>query len=653
MRTSFNQQFEQHGSWRREFALRLKLLSDWMDAHELMDAAVQERLHHLEEQVRSDKVMVAFVAEFSRGKSELINAIFFAQYGRRIMPASAGRTTMCPTELGYDPQIPACLRLLSIETRLQPQALSEWRMAPEKWTRVDLDVNNPAQLAKALEKVAEVRRVTQDEARALGFWHDEVPEDNPPLDVNGLVEVPRWRHALINFSHPLLRQGLVILDTPGLNAIGAEPELTVNLIPQAHAVVFILGADTGVTKSDLAIWREHLITEAEGVSSRLVVLNKIDTLWDALSTPEQVQAQIDRQRATSAEILGLPLEQVLPISAQRGLVAKVTNDDALLRASCLPALEDALAHGVLGQRQKILRSAVAVGIADLRIEAGRVVQMRRNDLAEQMQELKGLRGKNAGVIQRMRIRIDQELKEFGLSSARIHAVRSVHMKLLRDAFDILGVAALKAEMQTLTTALRQPGIKFGLKKTYGETFARLRDGLRSVQAIMVEIQSMLGATFRQLNADYGFSLQVPPEPNLTQYERDLDQVQRNHQQYLGVNNVLRLAQADFTERLVRALASRVRVLYESALSEVELWSKSATAQLDAQLRERRKSFDRRIVAIERIQQAAGGLDERIREIESSENDLMRIEAKLGELTQYVMHPPAGDGSAEPVPRDSA
>ena len=41
-------------------------------------------------------VMVAFVAEFSRGKSELINAVFFAGYKRRIMPASAGRTTSAP-----------------------------------------------------------------------------------------------------------------------------------------------------------------------------------------------------------------------------------------------------------------------------------------------------------------------------------------------------------------------------------------------------------------------------------------------------------------------------------------------------------------------------------------------------------------------------
>ena len=232
---SFNEQFDQHGAWRREFALRLKLLAEWMKDHDLLDAAVEERLQRLESQVRSDKVMVAFVAEFSRGKSELINAIFFAGYGRRIMPASAGRTTMCPTELGYDADVPPCLRLLPIETRLQKQALMEWRAVPEKWTRLDLDVNDPAQLAQALEKVAEVRHVTKDEARALGFWHDNSPEDNPLTGADGLVEVPKWRHALINIAHPLLKQGLVILDTPGLNAIGAEPELTVSLIPQAHA----------------------------------------------------------------------------------------------------------------------------------------------------------------------------------------------------------------------------------------------------------------------------------------------------------------------------------------------------------------------------------------------------------------------------------
>ncbi len=645
MGTSFNEQFDQHGAWRREFALRLKLLSEWMKDHELLDSAVEERLRRLEQQMRSDKVMVAFVAEFSRGKSELINAIFFAGYKRRIMPASAGRTTMCPTELGYDADVPPCLRLLPIETRLQPQALMEWRAVPDKWTRIDLDVNDPGQLAQALEKVAEVRHVPKEEARALGFWHDEVPEDNPMVDADGLVEVPKWRHALINIAHPLLKQGLVILDTPGLNAIGAEPELTVNLIPQAHAVVFILAADTGVTKSDLSIWREHLISESGSTDSRLVVLNKIDTMWDSLSTPAQVQAQIDRQRATSAEILGLPREQVIPVSAQKGLVAKVNDDEALLQASQLPVLERALAHGVMGQRQKILRAAVAGGIADLRMEASRALNIRRRDLAEQMLELKGLRGKNTSVIKHMRTRIEQEQGDFDVSGAKIHAVRSVHLKLLREVFSLLGTGTLKAEMGELTAALRQPGIKLGVKKAYGQTFDRLREGLRKAQATSVEIQNMLGGTFRQLNAEYGFSLQAPQEPDLARYIRDLDLVERSHTQYLGVGNALKLAQPEFADRLVRALATRLRVVYESALGEVELWNKSAAAQLDAQLRERRRNFGRRIEAIERIQQAATGLDDRIAEIDTQEGALNQLDAKLIELTAHLIATPAGGESA--------
>jgi len=634
--TSFNDQFDQHGVWRREFALRLKLLAEWLKDHDLLDAAVEERLRRLETQVRSDKVMVAFVAEFSRGKSEMINAIFFAGYGRRIMPASAGRTTMCPTEMGYDSDVPPCLRLLPIETRLQPQALMEWRMAPEKWTRIDLDVNNPQQLALALEKVAETRLVTQDDARALGFWNSQSPEDNPLVDAQGMVEVPKWRHALINIAHPLLKQGLVILDTPGLNAIGAEPELTVSLIPQAQAVVFILGADTGVTKSDLSIWREHLVNESGGDDNRLVVLNKIDTLWDELSSPGQIKAQIERQKRSTAEILGVSPERVIAVSAQKGLVAKVTSDAALLEQSCLRQLEDVLGQGVLGRRQKILGAAMAQGISDLRAETGRVINIRKRDLTEQTMELKGLQGKNASVIRHMRTRISQEQAEFDQGGAKIHAVRSVHLKLLREVFAILGPKVLKAEMAQLTDSLMQKGLKLGVKRSYGETFDRLRANLNRVQGLTGEIQNMLAATFRQLNAEYGFSLQAPAEPQMEAYLKDLDMVERSHLQYLGIGNAFKLAQPEFADRLVRALSTRLRAVHETALGEVELWSKSAAAQLDAQLRERRRNFSRRIEAIDRIQQAAGGLEERIREIDVQEATLDQLDIKLVELTDYLI-----------------
>lgn len=632
----FSEHFDRHAAWRLDVGQRLEQLGGWLRDHELLDPGLDERLRRLQSQVREDKVMVAFVAEFSRGKSELINAIFFPGHGRRIIPASAGRTTMCPTELGWDAQQPPGLRLLPIETRLQPASVAEWRLSPAAWESVDLDIRDPQRLAQAMERVAEVRRVAVDEARALGLWHDESPEDNPRLLEGGEVEVPRWRHALVNLPHPLLKQGLMILDTPGLNAIGAEPELTVSLLPQAQAVVFILAADTGVTRSDLAIWREHLGGAPQQPHARLVVLNKIDTLWDPLRTPQEVQDQIARQRQACSDVLGVPVEQVLPVSAQKGLVAKIQNDTGLLVESHLPALELALAHGLLGQRQRILREAVHAGAIRLQAEAARTLTQRRRELAEQLMELRGLRGKNLAVIRHLQARIAREQAEFDDSGARIQAVRSVHMKLLRELMEMLGADALRAEMAGLTATLRQPGFKLGVRKAYDHAFGRLRERLRRAQAAAADIHSMLAVSFRQLNAEHGFSLQVPPMPDFRASLEGLEAVERSHQQYLGLGHRLQLARPEFAERLVRALTSRLRVIHESALGEVELWNKTAASQLDTQLRDRRRSFARRTEAAERVQQAAASLDERIAQLESQEALAQSLSQRLAGFAEALV-----------------
>ena len=41
-RMSFIQAFDQHGAWRKQFALRLKLLSEWLADHDLMEPGIRE-----------------------------------------------------------------------------------------------------------------------------------------------------------------------------------------------------------------------------------------------------------------------------------------------------------------------------------------------------------------------------------------------------------------------------------------------------------------------------------------------------------------------------------------------------------------------------------------------------------------------------------
>ena len=45
---------------------------------------------------------------------------------------------------------------------------------------------------------------------------------------------------------------------------------------------FILAADTGVTKSDIEVWRNHIGNTQGRQKGRIVVLNKIDGMWDEL-----------------------------------------------------------------------------------------------------------------------------------------------------------------------------------------------------------------------------------------------------------------------------------------------------------------------------------------------------------------------------------
>jgi hypothetical protein len=167
----------------------------------------------------------------------------------------------------------------------------------------------------------------------------------------------------------------------------------------------------------------------------------------------------------------------------------------------------------------------------------------------------------------------------------------------------------------------------------------LRENLRQVQGFNAEIHSMLGGTFLQLNTEFGFSLHLPKVFDLTPHLHDLDSVERGHVQYLSVGNAIRLAQPEFADRLVRALATRVRSIFEAVQTEMEAWNKSAMAQLDVQLRERRRNFERRIEAIERIQQAAGGLDERIEEIRIQEGAFLQLDARLNELVAQFARDP--------------
>jgi hypothetical protein len=633
MMPTFASHLDALGQWRADTDAKLAALARFAREHDLLDDASAEWFEAMRHRLSGEKLMVAFVAEFSRGKSELINAIFFSDKGRRMMPASAGRTTMCPVELGYDAEDPVGLSLLPIETRLEAASLAEYRMQAQAWTWIELDLSNADGMAAALGEVVRTRTVSTEEAARLGFWDEARPEDNPPLQPDGTVEVPVWRHARINLPHPLLKRGLVVLDTPGLNAIGTEPELTLGLLPQAHATVFILGADTGVTKSDLEIWRDHLCGPA---LARYVVLNKIDTLVDPLSTRDEVQRVIERQCESVAQTLEIPAGHVFPISARQALAARLGSDVQALGESRLETFENALSEGLLPRRRETLAQAAVQGTQQFQQQLVRRFGEMRRLHADQLHELRGLRGKSSGKVQLMLQRVQAEASEFEQCTARLQAMRSVHARMMRNVLHDLSADRLRQEVDVLQQVLGGSWLPLGAKKAFIELCGRLRALIEQAQQRNDEIHSMLVASYAKLNAEFGFSLVADVPLDVRKYTEDLNLIERNYVQYLGLSQAFRLAQPGFQDQFRRMLISRLRVVFETVSNDIELWNKTASAQVDSQLRERRRNFKRRYESLDRIQSASNELDGRLQEVQAQDERVLQLQTRLGTLVDELV-----------------
>jgi hypothetical protein len=637
---TLTQRFDSYRAWRNDVNVLVGRLQEWLVECDLLDGQTEQRLRRIQARLAEDKLVVAFVAEFSRGKSELINALFFADRGGRLLPSSAGRTTMCPTEISWDRKQPPHIALLPIETRAEGASIADLREVPEAWQRFAFgDITSSESLAEGLRRVGEVKKVPADAAQSLGFAVGDGADGSLVMDAGGLVEIPRWRHAQINFPHPLLAEGLVVLDTPGLNAIGAEPELTLSLLPSAHAVLFILAADTGVTQTDLSVWRDH-VGNGPG---RLVVLNKIDGLWDGLRPTFEIDEEIERQITSCAGILDVPTSSVYAVSAQKGLVAKISGDAELLEKSRLPNLEDALSEQLLPAKREIVSRSTAVEARAIAGDVRRLMETRRAAVAVQIEELAGLRGKNVGVVDRMIDKAKAEKESYERGLREYYAVRSVFSQLSDTLFGHLGMETLRNHARRTRDAMRQARFTPQLVNAMGELFGAAGDSLDASERTIAEILEMITAMRARFGRAYGVELDPPPTFSLNPRRKQLDNLEKTfRRQFSSFLSLLTRDKRTLTQQFFETVASEVRKIFDQSNRDTEHWLRTLMAPLENQVREMQRQMKHRLDNVRRIHEATDNLEESIDELSQAQaqlgaqlDKLERLEAGL----DIVLQPP--------------
>jgi hypothetical protein len=609
---SFSEQLAQFKQWRDDLAQAIADYQTWVEAQGLTDGEQDLRVYELIETLQSDKLTVALVAEFSRGKTELLNAIFFSDYKQRLLPSSAGRTTMCPTELRWDEKDGACVKLLPIETRKTALTISEYKRTPVHWTTQHiLKLSSAEEVREALSEITKTKNVSVREAQELGLYDSRAQAQKPAP--NAMIEVPVWRHAIVNFPHPLLKQGLVVLDTPGLNALGVEPELTLNTLANAQAILFVLAADTGVTKTDLEVWTDHVNT-VKG-NSHLIALNKIDILWDELHDEAAVAKSIARQIEETARVLHVDRKSIFPVSAQKGLVAKIKGDQTLTDKSGLPVLEHKLSEDMIPSRHMLIRNRIVHEISG-RVESSRaLLESKLTDINRQLSDLKTLSGKNLEAIQKMVARMRQEKQKYDKELEGFQLTRAA---LSRQAQILLGYLSMKSLDELISktrVGMNDTWTTRGLKSGMSTFFAGTLERMEKVNKEADEIRKVVEAIYLRLHTEYGLARIIPPRLSLLPFVMEFKKLEEKANEFRESPVTVMTEQHFVIKRFFITLVSQAHHIFNECNTASKNWFQAAVNPVFAQIQQHKTMIDRSFEALKKIHENMDSLGERIAELE--------------------------------------
>lgn len=634
----FSDQMQAFGQWKHDLVDAIQAYHQWLERNHLVQPETELRLFEMVEALKSDQMNIAFVAEFARGKTELINTMFFSGYGMRLLPSEPGRTTMCPTELFYDSKTNKnYLKLLPIESRLSEASIQEHKKHPSSWTTIILDISSPESMAESFKEVIRTKRVSTDDALKLGLY-DPV-HDADRVNPDGYIDIPKWRHAQISFEHPLLQEGLTILDTPGLNALGAEPELTLSMLPNAQAIVFVLSADTGVSKSDMDMWNHHV--QALGSDSehgRIVVMNKVDTLWDELKSDTAVDKIIKEQCQAVAEQLTLDENNVVPVSAQKGLLARVRKDKALEAKSNIKALEDILGEDILPKKQYILRQNILAEIGSMIEESRKLVTSRLNSVNKQIKELQGLSGKNEDVIQHLleKTRADQALYEKSLKSLKLN--RKLFIYEYTRLAKIFSLTELDKLMADTRKQMAGKWTTRGLRDSMQDFFDIINGSIEQASTQSHKTNVLLQTIFRKFNDDHNLAGSQPKIFLTNKFRRDIERINREAEAFRKSPVTTMTEQGFVIKKFFISLVSSVRNSFYTASLEAKSWHKSALSPLFSRLKEHKYQVDKRLESLRRISESRETLQQRISELETSAEKLNSQLADINTLIETINRP---------------
>ncbi|MCD8361703.1 MAG: dynamin family protein [Lachnospiraceae bacterium] len=399
--------------------------------------------------LKKNEFNVAVVGEFNRGKSTLLNALL----GKKILPEGKMPTTAAVNKVVYG------------ET---PFVNIQYRDGSSETIDVD-------QLKKYVTK----------------------------LTKDGEVKARTIQEAIIHYPLDFCKNGVTLIDTPGLSDSRAMTEITESILPQSDAAIMVMFGGSPVSESERRFLEENLCSG--DIGRVLFVMTGID-LYDeedqqrildsskkriqeyVLDKAEQLYGKDSEIYESYSRTLGKI--RIYGLSAKRAVKAKERDDAELLEESQFPVFENALEQFLTEDRGAITLSVPVNRIRSAALELYKAVQLREQSLFMQADKFNRNYQEAIQKMQDLRAQRADELAKIDAAAAALH--RNLEPEIatywneLEDAayraIDLYPITETKQLKQARTSEQILEAVKQAMETTARNKMERIRHQIEQALA---------------------------------------------------------------------------------------------------------------------------------------------------------------------------
>ena len=386
-----------------------------------------DRLRSMQIRLRDERLQIAVLGQFKRGKSSFINALL----GAPVLPISVVPLTAVPIFIS-------------------------WNAKP--FARVTFSTGRSPE-----------RCESSDPKELQEFLAQFVAEEQNPHNRIGVERVD------LAYPSALLSNGIVLIDTPGVGSSHLHnTDTALRVLPECDVAIFVVSTDPPITEAEI-----DYLKKIKSKAARIVfILNKMDYLDAA----ERKLAIDFLRKALSEHSLIRQSDEVVGVSARDSLAAKLRNDAGGLERSGLQRVENGLLQEIAQEKAVVLERAIRHKAVDIITEAMAAIELRIKAAALPLEELasRSMTFEETLVALREQRRVLRDLLE-GDRRRLVAAMEERIGELRHQARSVLE-PVIRQVLSTDDAALWEPNAKAAISKTIEKLFAEARDHFRKTFA---------------------------------------------------------------------------------------------------------------------------------------------------------------------------